>query len=257
MPMPMPCSLRRQGFPWPLLALAALLVQLPLGRFVAAQQGTSDLRILKINTAADPGSGFVLGPDANGRCVLITVFHVIRDNAASEPLLIQSPSGESFSLARSAFIVDEALDLAFTPAASCARSLALPLARASAITVSERVRILGYPVDPQAEASGRVVPAAVMGRITQYNDTQGYDLNYDAPTHPGYSGGPVINESTGELMAVHGLSDTVGDSQDPDARERLRVGGRGVSAPLLHRFLRRNGYLMPRSERGVCLVGVC
>jgi S1-C subfamily serine protease len=222
-----------------------------------AQQDALDPLIYKINTAADPGSGFVLGPDSNGRCVLITAFHVIRNNAASEPLQIQTPGGQSFNLSRSAFIVDEQLDLAFTPAGSCANSLSLPLARASAITVSSRVRIKGYPFDSQAEAEGRVYPATVQGRITQYNDRQGYDLNYDASTRPGYSGGPVISDSGAELMAVHGFSDTVGDSDDLDARERLRVGGRGVSAPLLYRFLRRSGYLLPRSERSVCLVGVC
>ncbi len=223
----------------------------------AAPNQQLDQRILKINTAGDHGSGFVVGPDSNGRCVIITAFHVIKANAASEPLFVHTPLGQKFNLSRSAFIVDEALDLAFAPAATCSNSLAIPFARASAITVSTRVQIKGYPLDQEQGAGQRVAPATATGRISQYNDKEGYDLSYDAPTRPGYSGGPVISDGSGELIAVHGMSDTVGDSQDVDSRERLRVGGRGVSAPLLHRFLRRHGFTMSRSERAVCLVGVC
>ncbi len=223
----------------------------------AAPSQVLDQRILKINTAGDHGSGFVIGPDSNGRCVIITAFHVIKVNAGGEPLFVQTPRGQKFSLSRSAFIVDEALDLAFTPAATCSNSLSIPFARASAITVSTRVHIKGYPLDQEQGAGASVAPATAAGRISQYSDKEGYDLSYDAPTRPGYSGGPVIDESSGELIAVHGMSDTVGDSQDVDSRERLRVGGRGVSAPLLHRFLRRHGFTMPRSDRAVCLVGVC
>lgn len=239
------------------LNLAVLVFAPPLPNAKAATNQPIDQRILKINTAGDHGSGFVIGPDTNGRCVIITAFHVIKVNAAGEPLFVQIPRGKKFSLSRSAFIVDETLDLAFTPAASCSNSLSIPFARASAITVSTRVHIKGYPLDQEQGAGQSVAPATATGRISQYNDKEGYDLSYDAPTRPGYSGGPVIGESNGELIAVHGMSDTVGDSQDVDSRERLRVGGRGVSAPLLHRFLRRHGFTMPRSDRAVCLVGVC
>lgn len=239
------------------LNLAVMVFAVPDYDAKAAPQQQLDQRILKINTAGDHGSGFVIGPDSNGRCVIVTAFHVIKGNTASEPLFVHTPLGQKFSLSRSAFTVDEALDLAFTPAATCSNSLSIPFARASAITVSTRVHIKGYPLDQEHGVGQRVAPATATGRISQYNDNHGYDLSYDAPTRPGYSGGPVIGESSGELIAVHGMSDTVGDSQDVDSRERLRVGGRGVSAPLLHRFLRRHGFTMPRSDRAVCLVGVC
>lgn len=250
-------------FPWrvftvlSVLNLSVMIFAAPVPDAKAAPNQQLDQRILKINTAGDHGSGFVIGPDNNGRCLIITAYHVIKGNTAGEPLFVHTPLGQKFSLSRSAFIVDEALDLAFTPAATCSNSLSIPFARASAITVSTRVQIKGYPLDQEQGAGQRVAPATATGRISQYTDKEGYDLSYDAPTRPGYSGGPVIGEGSGELIAVHGMSDTVGDSQDVDSRERLRVGGRGVSAPLLHRFLRRHGFTMPRSERAVCLVGVC
>lgn len=216
-----------------------------------------DENILTVITAADPGTAFVAGPAENGRCVLLTAYHVVKENADNEPLQFISPKGFKFTLFKSVFKYDESLDIAFAPAPTCRNSVRLPFARASAITVSTKVYIKGYPFDQDSGQTPRGGPLTVDGRITQYNDTHGYDLNYDAPTRPGYSGGPVINADASELMAVHGFSDTVGDTTDYEQREQLRVGGRGVSAPLVYRFLKEYGYQMPRSSKAVCLVGVC
>jgi hypothetical protein len=242
----------------PLLAAA-------LCGLVYSQPALADLResttgrIFKVSTAADPGTAFVIGPADNGRCVLLTALHVILVNASKEPLVFQSPSGSRLSLTNSAFTRDVELDLAFAPLASCKDSLALPLAKATSIVVSSKVMVMGYPVDMEALQGAKAVPSIVNGRITQFNDTTGYDLNYDAATKPGYSGGPVISdEGTGRvLLALHGFSDTVGNVQDPSLRERLRVGGRGVSSTLIYRFLKRHGYVLPRAETTPCLVGVC
>jgi len=224
---------------------------------VHASLNRFDENILTVITAADPGTAFVAGPAENGRCVLLTAYHVVKENADNEPLQFISPKGFKFTLFKSAFKYDESLDIAFAPAPTCRNSVRLPFARASAITVSTKVYIKGYPFDQDSGQTPRGGPLTVDGRITQYNDTHGYDLNYDAPTRPGYSGGPVINADASELMAVHGFSDTVGDTTDYEQREQLRVGGRGVSAPLVYRFLKEYGYQMPRSSKAVCLVGVC
>lgn len=233
---------------------AAGLSLIPFGLAAAPQL---DQRIFKVVTAGDPGTAFVLGPASNGRCVLLTAYHVIKENGNSEPLLFLSPQGKKFSVLKGAFKVSESLDLAFLPAATCESSLQLPMARASAITVSTKVHIKGYPVDQEAVHSVKVLPFTATGRITQYNDTTGYDLNYDAATKPGYSGGPVLNDDGQELLAVHGFTDSVGNSDDLEQREQLRVGGRGVSAPLVYRFLKDNGYTLPRSDKAACLVGIC
>jgi hypothetical protein len=225
--------------------------------FAAVPREVLAARVFKVNTAGDPGTAFVLGPAANGRCVVLTALHVIRGNTNSEPLLLRSPSGSRLSLRKSAFSSDAELDLAFAPAPSCKESLGLALAKPTAITVSTKVLVVGYPVDQEEAQAKRLSPSTVNGRITQYNDVNGYDLNYDAATKPGYSGGPVIAEENGVLLALHGFSDTVGNIDDPAQRERMRVGGRGVSSALVYRFLKTHGYVLPRSQAGDCLVGVC
>lgn len=240
------------------LGLVLLTVFWGLSPTIPLQAGQKHAaRLFKVSTAADPGTAFVIGPAENGRCVLLTALHVIRANASNEPLLFQAPAGSRLSLKNSAFTRDVDLDLAFVPLASCKDSLALPLARATTIVVSKKVQVMGYPVDMEAVHRAQVVPSIVSGRITQFNDVNGYDLNYDAGTKPGFSGGPVISDKGDELLALHGFSDTVGNVQDPSLRERLRVGGRGVSSALIYRFLKQYGYVLPRTQTETCLVGVC
>jgi len=225
-----------------------------------------DNRIIKVVTQNDPGTAFVIGPAENGRCLLVTAQHVIDENSSSEPLIFLLPTGVKFTLLRQSFkSAMPDLDFAFTPVSSCNNSIGLPFARGSSITVSTKVNIKGYPVDQESVHSVKVWPFIVTGRVTQYkeldpnsgNKYNGYDLSYDASTQPGYSGGPVLNDDGSELMAIHGFSDTVKDIQDVDMRERLRVGGRGISAPLIYKFLKESGYRMPRSDKMSCLVGVC
>ena len=221
---------------------------------LANESSRFDLKVLKVLTQGSPGSAFILGPDKESSCVLITASHVVKINNDKEPLTFASPKGFKFDISPGKFIFSSPeLDLAITKAPSCQNSMDLPLARASSIVTSTKVWVKGYP-----ESIGdSLLPKTVSGRITQYNDIEGYDLNYDAPTSVGFSGGPVINSDGTELLALHGYSDTVGDINDLSRREEMRVGGRGVSAPLLYRFLRMNGFKMFRSKKSVCLVGVC
>jgi len=225
-----------------------------------------DSRVIKVVTQNDPGTAFVIGPAENGRCLLVTAQHVLDENSASEPLIFLLPTGAKFSLLRGSFkSAMPELDFAFTPVSSCKNSIGIPFARGSAITVSTKVDIKGYPVDKESVHSVKVFPFTVTGRVTQYkelgpsagNKYNGYDLSYDASTQPGYSGGPVLNEDGNELMALHGFTDTVKDIQDVGNREKLRVGGRGISAPLIYRFLKESGYKLPRSDKMSCMVGVC
>lgn len=241
-----------------LAAVAALLGLLAGLQPCRANPDRSDQNILRVSTAGSSGSAFILGPDSNGHCILLTAHHVIEVNSSTEPLEISGPRGRPLmTLLPGAFRSDRSLDLAFTPVSSCQYSLALPLARARAITVSTRVHIKGYPLADGATEQLGSTPSTVSGRISQYNDVEGYDLSYDAATRPGYSGGPVIHGDGSELMAMHGRTDSAGHSEDPALREQLRVGGKGVSAPLIYRFLKAHGHVLPRSQRTICLVGVC
>jgi len=235
---------------------------------VPAYSGTDEIRnkIIKVITADAPGTAFILGPASNGSCVLVTAHHVIKENAPNEPLTFIIPRDsrtlkpKKFTLLKTNFqVAEEGLDLAFVPTSSCTNNLQLPLAKASSIAVSTKVSIYGYPIDQEAIHSVNTKPFEVSGRVTQYgeSDDLGYDISYDAETKPGYSGGPVLSESGDEILAVHGRSDTVKGLQDQELREKLRVGGRGISAALLYKFLKESGYKLQRSDKVTCLVGVC
>lgn len=232
--------------------IAVIFVQ---GSAVASDR--VDEVIFKVLTAASPGSAFIVGPAENGKCLLLTAYHVISANTPTEPVTFVSPRSKKFDLHRKNFVYEEALDIAFAPVPSCIDSINIALAKASAISISTKVLIKGYPADEESNTRGQKQPYTAIGRITQYNDSFGYDLSYDAPTRPGLSGGPVINADGSELMAVHGRTDTVRDNTDLETRERFRLGGRGISAPLIFRFLKEKGYILPRSNKMTCLAGVC
>lgn len=249
------------------LGIAALANSLfIIGGVCSASENQFASKIIKVETEGDPGSAFVLGPTSRGSCLLVTAYHVIKNNAPNEPLKFILPNLKpnsksiSFTLSRSAFKrADDNLDLAFTPTASCKYSINIPLARASSIVVSSKVSIMGYPFDQEGNQLNTINPLQVSGRITQFGDKDelGYDLSYDALTKPGYSGGPVLSEDGSELVAIHGRSDTVKNNQDSELREKLRVGGRGISSANLYKFLKEYGYVLPRSDKATCLVGVC
>lgn len=232
--------------------IAAVLVQGSAGA-----NDRVDEVIFKVLTAGSPGSAFIIGPTENGKCLLLTAFHVISTNTPTEPLTFVSPRGKKFDLYRKNFAYEESLDIAFAQVPSCIDSINIALAKASAISISTKVLIKGYPAYEESNIRAQGQPYTAVGRITQYNDSLGYDLSYDAPTRPGLSGGPVINADGSELMAVHGRTDSVRDNTDLETRERFRLGGRGISAPLIFRFLKEKGYILPRSNKMTCLAGVC
>ncbi|MEB3234112.1 MAG: hypothetical protein VKM98_01680, partial [Cyanobacteriota bacterium] len=122
-----------------------------------------DRKILRVTTASDPGSAFVLGPADDGRCILMTAYHVIAVNAETEPIIFSSPLGYEFKLSKGQFKFNKELDLAFTPASSCKNSIRLPVARATAITVASKVMVKGYPFDGPAETAKKPYPSTVIG----------------------------------------------------------------------------------------------
>jgi len=255
---------------------------LVLALFVSPSVAQTNIesKILKIKTPNEfaPGSGFIIGPDKRGKCILLTARHVIIDGNGDKlsevPIIF--PNGKTRKVPHSSFFYpeDENLDLA-AGLVPCQSSLQLPLAKASAVTISTKVRVVGYPADVHAQAN--LPPSTVTGRITKFSAAgqdaklKGYDLSYSAPTKVGYSGGPVLNDDLSEIIAVHGYTFSVqpkpvkkpaeapetDDVDEDDLRERLRVGGSGISSSVIYKFLKDNGYTMPRSDKAVCLVGTC
>lgn len=247
-------------------------------------QARIDSKIVKIKTPNEfaPGSGFVIGPDKRGKCLLLTARHVIIDESGGklDQVPIVFPNGNVKKVPHSYFFYpkDNNLDLA-AGVVPCDASIQIPLAKSSSITISTKVRIIGYPAETHALKN--LPPSTVTGRITKFSSagqdakTKGYDLSYSAPTQVGYSGGPVLNDDLSEVIAVHGYTFSVqpkpikkpsdqqadaeidSDEDEDTLRERLRVGGSGISAGIIYKFLKENGYIMPKSDKAVCLVGIC
>ena len=85
---------------------------------------------------------------------------------------------------------------------------------------------------------------------------KGYNISYSAKTFTGLCGGPVLSSDLSELI-VHGYTFSVQPNPNKDnrnqqidldllsedeQREFLRVGGSGISASKVYRFLREHGY---------------
>ena len=265
--------------------ILAIAIGLATGISPASSTTDSDIlsRIVKIQGPNyKPGTAFVLGPDKRRRCVLLTAKHTMFDHIEFESATFKIffPGGEFKEINPAAFKFpqDPNLDLAFAPVSCDGKELKLPLAKSSSISITAPVRVFGYPASKHSndDYSGR--GDIREGIVTKYsasgNDAKnkGYNISYSAKTSTGFSGGPVLSNDLSELIAVHGYTFSV--QPDPnkensnqqidldllseeEQREYLRVGGSGISASKVYRFLRDYGYIMKRSKKAPCLVGVC
>ena len=241
-------------------------------------------KIVKIQGPNEaPGTGFVLGPDKRRRCVLITAKHTMFDHIEynNPTFKIFFSDGIETDISPKSFkfpIKDPKLDLALAQVTCDGKQLSLPLAKTSSISITTPIKVFGYPSNKHKNDvySGR--GDIVEGIVTKYsasgNDAKnkGYNISYSAKTYTGFSGGPVLSSDLSELIAVHGYTfavqtdpnkENIGEQVDLDSmtadqqREYNRVGGSGISASKLYRFLREHGYIMKRSKRPPCLIGVC
>ena len=249
-----------------------------------SQSADSDVisRIVKIQgPQGKPGTGFVLGPDKRRRCLLLTAKHTMFDWVEyEENFKIYFANGEVHSVNPKIFIFpsDTKLDLAAARVPCDGKELSIPLAKSSAISITTPVKVFGYPsynhTNDNYSGSGDMIEGIVTKYSASGNDAKnkGYNISYSAKTFPGFSGGPVLSSDLSELVAVHGYTFSV--QPDPnnaninkiidfdlmpadEQREYLRVGGSGISASKVYRFLREHGYIMKRSKKAACLVGVC
>lgn len=250
----------------------------------ALGQTDSDIlsKIVKIQGPNDePGTGFVLGPDKRGRCLLLTAKHTMFDHIEykNDEFNIYLPNSTIKKVSPKAFLFpsNPNLDLAAAPVPCDGMEINVPLARRSSISIATPVKVFGYPKDKHDNHKFDGIGSMVDGIVTKYGSSRGaresgFNISYSALTFPGYSGGPVFSENLDELIAVHGFSFTVDidpnnenggvqldyDSMTKDERTAyLRVGGSGISSSRVYRFLRENGYIMKWSKKAPCLVGVC
>lgn len=263
-------------------ALAAVIV--PTSSI--ASTARYEYSIVKIpNPVMDkPGTGFILGPDRRNKCVLVTAKHVVVQHIVERvPVRFVYHDKSTGSIPFGSFFFDdndENLDLAAAPVQCGENSLKLPLARSASVSISNPVKIIGYPASLHKNDLTLSKPAyGVSGIITkfssagEYADRYGYNISYDAKTEEGFSGGPVLSEDLSKIVAVHGFTFAVQPPEpkinpdgtttnileemtDEEKREYLRVGGSGITSAVLYKMLKKNGFRMPRAG-ATCLVGVC
>ena len=251
-----------------------------------ASAGKYEYSIVKIpNPVMDkPGTGFILGPDQRNKCVLVTAKHVVEQHIIEKvPVSFVYYNNSTGSIPFGSFFFaddDENLDLAAAPIECGKHSLKVPLARSASVSISNPVKIIGYPASLHTNDLTLSKPAySVSGIITkfssagEYADRYGYNISYDAKTEEGFSGGPVLSEDLSKIVAVHGFTFAVqppkpkinpdgsttsilDEMTDEERRDYLRVGGSGITSAVLYKMLRKNGYKMPRAG-ATCLVGVC
>lgn len=265
-------------------ALACTLSASMTGIAAAFGQTNSDIisKVVKIQgPLGKPGTGFVLGPDKRNRCLLITAKHTMFDWIEyDEDFNIYFADGQVIKVKPNSFFFpsDPNLDLAASKVTCDGKEINVPLAKSSAISITTPVKVFGYPSYNHSNDNYSGRGDTIEGIVTKYsasgNDAKnkGYNISYSAKTFTGFSGGPVLSSDLSELIAVHGYTFSV--QPDPnnlkinqqidldllsedEQREYLRVGGSGISASKVYRFLREHGYIMKRSKKAACLVGVC
>jgi serine protease Do len=131
------------------------------------------------------GSGFIVSKDGK----IVTNLHVISDLKA---VRVYAASGEIFDRV-SVVATDERRDLAIVQVAGFDLP-ALELGNSNAVTVGERVVVVGSPRGLEGTVTA--------GILSSVRESEGFKvLQTDAAVNPGNSGGPLVNER-GQVVGV-------------------------------------------------------
>ena len=165
------------------------------------------------------GSGFFV-PGKKSLCTVLTARHVI-DN--SDNLQLKTQDGNIWgNLEVKPFSSHDLAIIIFKPLEKKCPYQPLKLGDSDQVSEGDQVYISGY-----FESSGNLVKHFVGGNVTAISQLpEGYGISYAATTGGGMSGGPVLNRF-GEVIAIHGRSDT-------EIRQLAEI--RGESLPQLQQF---------------------
>ncbi len=165
------------------------------------------------------GSGFLI-PGKKSLCTVLTARHVIDD---SGDLQLKTQDGNIWgNLEVKPFPSHDLALITFKPLDKKCPYQPLKLGDSDQVSEGDQVYISGY-----FESSGNLVKHFVRGNVTAISQLpEGYGIAYAATTGGGMSGGPVLNRF-GEVIAIHGRSDT-------EIRQLAEL--RGESLPQLQQF---------------------
>ncbi len=192
-----------------------------LSRFLRAPLSADPLErtfraVVQVVTDQGTGSGTLISPDG----LLLTNFHVIRDETSRKPLrgpvligTVQRTDEPVMPLFQAQILrYDQAADLALLKVTSDLRGRPLPsalqlptvpLADAETVRLGDGVRILGFP-STTALVNGSsylTFTQGVISSIIRNSSGRRYDFLSDAVIHSGNSGGAALN-AQGELIGI-------------------------------------------------------
>ena len=167
---------------------------------------------VQIESEKSPGTGIIVKQDGNTYTVL-TCNHVV---AQAGTYTIVTPDGARYPIDyKSVKKLKSGLDLATVSFNSNKNYTTAKLGNSSNARGGSRVYVYGFPA----------VTSAVDRRLERWSNGEisanasqplpdGYALLYTNRTLEGMSGSPVLNEN-GEVIGVHGRSETDNDQNDP------------------------------------------
>jgi tetratricopeptide (TPR) repeat protein len=222
-------------------------VTVTLAQNIETIKAIAETITVKIESAGYPGSGVIIGKKGRTYYVL-TARHVLKDANPGEEAFVSTHDGESYPIDTNQFVpLPNNLDLLLLQFKS---DRDYPVATISEYnyrlyqnndyehqlftdaTAQQYVFVAGWPLDSTERVfnpgilfdnSGTAI--SNQPDVSDETNFTGYELVYTNLTHPGMSGGPVL-DTQGRLIAIHGRGDgrQIG-AEDEIEREYLEEVG--------------------------------
>lgn len=197
-------------------SIAALIITIPTASWAKSAQEVAKLAVpitVQINTPLLPGgSGVIIGRQDNVYMVL-TANHVVK--RGDLPYTVRTSTGKDYSVAQiqSLQTSETEPDLAIVTFNSPANYPVAVLGDSDRVGMGADIYVAGYPIFGDCKGSDRDFEFT-RGSVTSRPQTrpQGYTLRYNATTHMGMSGGPVL-DTEGRIVGIHGQGDIAGSLQ--------------------------------------------
>ncbi|MGB3638508.1 MAG: tetratricopeptide repeat-containing serine protease family protein [Rivularia sp. (in: cyanobacteria)] len=160
---------------------------------------------VQINSRTSDGSGFIIGK-SNNTYIVLTNSHVVKENVA---YTISTYDGKQYPVtgAISFQIQENDPDLAILQFNSTNHYPVAVLGNSNQVTIGDGIYVYGYPSIGGRDGNSREAEFSP-GYITSIrrNQSEGYNLRFNALTWGGMSGSPVLTTNA-QVIGVHGQGD--------------------------------------------------
>jgi hypothetical protein len=202
---------------------------------VKAQQTLNTESIARIAQAitvriegATQGSGVLVKREGN-RYTVLTAWHVVSGQRPGEELAIYTPDGRSHSLEPGSIKRVGQVDLGLLTFSSANSYQIARIGDAQSVSSGSSIFVAGFPLPT----------SSVPSRFFRFRDglleanalapvPNGYQLLYSNQTHPGMSGGAVLNRQ-GELVGIHASAERADELSESSGKVVATGTNHGVS----------------------------